>query len=68
MYFIKEKDMILSDFRSRQKSDNSNPCEIISISFSIRTVLQNKYYSLEGENERYMIQTRLQMKASGVSS
>ena len=29
-------------------------------------MLQDKYYSLEGENERYMIQTRLQMKASGV--
>ena len=41
-------------------------CEIIHISFSLRTVLQEKYYSLEGENERYMIQTRSQMKASGV--
>ena len=29
-------------------------------------MLQDKYYSLEGENERYMIQTRLQMKVSGV--
>ena len=25
-----------------------------------------KYYSLEGEKERYMVQTRWQMKASGV--
>ena len=58
--------MILSDFLSRQKSDDTNPCEIIPISFSIRTVLQDKYYDLEGENERYMIQTRLQMRAIGV--
>ena len=29
-------------------------------------MLQDKYYSLEGENERYMIQTRSQTKASGV--
>ena len=29
-------------------------------------MLQDKYYSLEGENEKYMIQTRSQMKASGV--
>ena len=64
--YIKGKDMILSDFLSRQKVDDSNPCEIIPISFSLRTVLQDKYYSLEGENERYMIQTRLQMKVSGV--
>ena len=66
LYYIKGKDMILSDFLSRQKIDDSNPCEIIPISFSIRAVLQDKYYSLEGENERYMIQTRLQMKASRV--
>ena len=66
LYYIKGKDMILSDFLSRQKIDNSNPCEIIPISFSIRAVLQDKYYSLQGENERYMIQTRSQMKVSGV--
>ena len=34
--------------------------------FTLRTVLQDKYYSLEGESERYMIQTRSQMKVSGV--
>ena len=44
--------------------NNSNPCEIILISFSVKAVLQDKYYSLE--NERYMIQTRLQMRTSGV--
>ena len=66
IYYIKRKDMILSDFLSRQNVDDSNPHEIIPISFNLRTVLQDKYYSLEGENERYMIQTRSQMKASGV--
>ena len=58
--------MISSDFLSRQKIDDSNQCEIIPISFSIRAVLQDKYYSLEGKNERYMIQTRSQMRASVV--
>ena len=66
LYYIKGKDMILSDFLSRQKTRVSNPYEIIPISFNIRAVLQDKYYSLEGENERYMIQTRSQMRASGV--
>ena len=66
LYYIKGKYMILSDFLSRQKVNDGNPCKIISISFSLRTVLQDKYYSLEEENERYMIQTRSQMKASGV--
>ena len=29
-------------------------------------MLQDKYYNLEGANERYMIQTRSQTKGSGV--
>ena len=66
LYYIKGKDMILSDFLLRQNVDDSNPCEIIPISFNRRRVLQDKYYNLEGANERYMIQTRSQMKASGV--
>ena len=58
--------MILSDFLSRQKIDDSNSCEIILVSFNVMAVLQDKYYSLEGENEIYMVQTRSQTKASGV--
>ena len=58
--------MILSDFLSRQDVDDSNPHEIIPISFNLRTVLQDKYYNLEGKKERDMIQTRSQTKASGV--
>ena len=58
--------MILSDFLLRQNVDDRNPREIIPISFNIRTVLQDKYYNLEGANERYMIQTTSQMKTSGM--
>ena len=32
LYYIKGNNMILSDFLSRQKIDDSNPCEIIPIS------------------------------------
>ena len=63
LYYIKGKDMILNDFFSRQNVDDSNPHEIIPISFNLRTVLQDKYYNLEEEKERYMIQTRSQTKA-----
>ena len=66
LHYIKGKDMILSDFLSRQNVDDSNPYEIIPISFNLRTVLQDKYYKLEGEKERYIIQTGSQTKASGV--
>ena len=33
LYYMKGNDMILSDFLSRQKNDDSNPHEIIPISF-----------------------------------
>ena len=66
LYYIKGKDMILSDFLSRQKIDNSDTNEIILISFNIKSVLQDRYYSLDGEKEKYMVHTRSQTKASGV--
>ena len=33
LYYMKGKDMILSDFHSQQNNDSSNPSEIIPISF-----------------------------------
>ena len=46
LYYIKGKDMILSDFLSRQNVDDNDPHEIILISFSMRNVLQEGYYNL----------------------
>ena len=40
--------------------------EIIPISFNMRSVLQDKYYNLDEDREKYMVQTRSQMKSSGV--
>ena len=53
LYYIKGKDMVLSDFLSRQNNDKSNPHEIIPISFNIYQVLQEKYYN----TENYLVQT-----------
>ena len=66
LYYIKGKDMILSHFLLRHNVDENNLHEIIPISFNLRAVLQDKYYNLEEEKERYMMQTRSQTKASGV--
>ena len=66
LYYIKGKDMILSDFLSRQDLGDENTKEIIPISFNMKSVLQDKYYNVGEDKERYMVQTRLQMKASGV--
>ena len=66
LYYIKGKDMILSDFLSRQDPGNEDTKEIIPISFNMKLVLQDKYYNVNKSEEKYMVQTRLQTKASGV--
>ena len=48
--------MILSDFSSRQKHDNSDPHDIIPISFNMHNVLHDKYYNL-GRMDKYLVQT-----------
>ena len=67
LYYIKGKDMVLSDFLSRQDPGDEDTKEIIPISFNMKTVLQNKCYNNNDENkDRYLVQTRSQTKASGV--
>ena len=66
LYYIKGKDMILSDFLSRQDLGNEDPKEIIPISFNMKSVLQNRYYNMNKDEEKYMVQTGSQIKASGI--
>ena len=66
LYYIKGKDMILSDFLSRQDPGDEDTKEIIPISFNMNSVLQDKYYNVGKNEEKYMVQTRSQTKASGV--
>ena len=61
LYYIKGKNMILSDFLSRQIEDDSNPHEIIPIPFNIWDVLQDNYHQLT--TDTYNMQTRAQAKA-----
>ena len=61
LYYMKGKDMILSDFLLQQKNDDSNPHEIIPISFNMYQVLENKFY-----DDKYLIQMRSQAKSSGI--
>ena len=69
LYYIKGKDMILSDFLSRQRVDDSNPYEIIPISFNMRNILQDQYYNIKSvrSDDKYMVQTRSQSKATRVN-
>ena len=57
--------MVLSDFLSRQKHNDSNPHKIIPISFNMDQVLHENYYDIEN-TENHLVQTRCQMKSNGV--
>ena len=71
LYYIKGKDMVLSDFLSRQKTDDSNPHELIPISFSLRGQVSDYFYHIDNEinppsEDKYMVQTRSQVRSSGI--
>ena len=71
LYYIKRKDMVLSNFLSRQKMDDSNPHELIPISFMLRSQVDNHFYQIDNENnqpkiDRYLVQTRSQVKLSSI--
>ena len=60
--------MILSDFLSRQKHDDSNLHEIVPISFNMQNILQTRYYNINKRKEgKYSVQTRLQDKSDGIT-
>ena len=66
LYYMKGKDMILSDFLSRQEIHKSDPHEIIPISFDMKTILNEKYYKIEEEKGKYLVQTWSQAKDRGI--
>ena len=65
LYYIKGKDMILSDFLSRQTHDTSDPHKIIPISFNMYKALHETYYK-NNSIGRYLVQTQSQTIAAGV--
>ena len=58
--------MILRNFLSRQIKDDSDPHEIIPISFNIREILKENYHDMV--KDTYMVQTRSQAKAQANAS
>ena len=65
LYYMKGKDMILSDFLSRQTHDTSNPHKIIPISFNMYKALYETYYRNDSTG-RYLVQTQSHTKVAGV--
>ena len=71
LYYIRGKDMVLSDFLSRQKTDDSNPHELIPISFTLRSQVNNHFYQINSRTDQpktdeCLVQTRSQAKSSGI--
>ena len=66
LYYMKGKDMILSDFLSQQKNDDSNPNEIIPISFDMYQALEDNFYLENFCADEYLIQMQSQTKSSGI--
>ena len=67
LYYIRGKDMVLSDFLSRQKTDDSNLHELIPISFSLKGQVSNHFYCIDDEviiprDDKYLVQTRSQVR------
>ena len=63
--------MVLSNFLSRQKLDDSNPHELIPISFSLRDQVSDYFYHIDSEinlhrKDKYLVQTRSQVRSSGI--
>ena len=51
--------MIISDFLSRQKHDDSDQHDIMPFSFNMQCMLQTRYYNIsEKEQGKYLFQTR----------
>ena len=61
--------MILSDFLSQQNNGDSNPNEIIPLSFDMYKILEDKLNSFDNNNNfghsKYLIQMHSQTKTSG---
>ena len=59
LYYMKSKDMILSNFLSQQNNDDSNPNEIIPISFNMYKILEDNLNNFDKNNnfgnDKYLI-------------
>ena len=63
--------MVLSNFLSRQKMYDSNPHELIPISFSLTNQVSDYFYCIDNEvivprKDKYLVQTRSQVRSSGI--
>ena len=60
LYYMKGKDMILSDFLFQQDNDDNNPNKIIPISFEMYKILENNLNNFDKNHSfndsKYLVQ------------
>ena len=66
LYYIKGKDLVLSDFLSRQQGDRSDLHQTIPILFNTKEILKKNYQDVV--KNTFMVQTRSQTKSKGVTT
>ena len=71
LYYIKGKDMVLSDFLPRERTDDSSPHKLLPISFTLRNQVDNHFYQINSgtnhpKTDKYLVQIRSQTKSSGI--
>ena len=62
LYYIKGKDMVWSDFLSRQQGDRSDPHQIIPISFNMKETFKRITKTLWKTHLWYRLGHRLSLK------
>ena len=59
IYYMKGKDIILSDFLLQQNNDDSNPSDIIPISFDMYNILESNLNNFDKNksfgNSKYLV-------------
>ena len=63
LYYMKGNNMIKSGFPSKQIHDDSDPHDIIPVSFNMHNAQYKRYYKIETK-ERYLVHTQSQTKSS----
>ena len=66
LYYLKGKDMVLSDFLSMMEENKNDPHEVIPVSYNFYSTLTGDYYIfVKLPSETYRVVARSQTKAGG---
>ena len=71
LYYVKGKDMILSDFLSRVAADGGDPMDLVPVAFNTFTILKERYSHMvefKSMMAELGVMTRVQRAAAGIAA